>query len=217
LSEIMEITNGVAPPPHAQLIEMGTAFIHSRLVYLAAKLGLADLLADGAKSAAELAGPTGMHERSLHRFLRTLSSLGVLAEGPGGRFGLTALGEALKTGAAGSARASILSFGGWCWNSFGEFDYSVATGKSAFRKIYGMPPFEYLSKDAQEAAWFSETMVGFHGAEPPAVAAAYDFSPFATIVDVGGATGNMLVHCSRSTQRATWSALRPGPRRSECS
>jgi len=35
-------------------------------------------------------------------------------------------------------------------------------------------------------------MVGFHGAEPPAVAAAYDFSKFETIVDVGGATGNML-------------------------
>ena len=39
---------------------------------------------------------------------------------------------------------------------------------------------------------FSETMIGIHGAEPPAVAAAYDFSRFATIVDAGGATGNLL-------------------------
>jgi hypothetical protein len=39
---------------------------------------------------------------------------------------------------------------------------------------------------------FSETMVGLHGAEPAAVAAAYDFSQFETIIDVGGATGNLL-------------------------
>jgi len=35
-------------------------------------------------------------------------------------------------------------------------------------------------------------MVGFHGGEPPAVAEAYDFSGVKTVVDVGGATGNML-------------------------
>jgi O-methyltransferase len=49
-------------------------------------------------------------------------------------------------------------------------------------------------RDPQEASWFSETMIGFHGAEPSAVAAAYDFSAFGTVVDVGGSTGNMLVH-----------------------
>jgi hypothetical protein len=39
---------------------------------------------------------------------------------------------------------------------------------------------------------FSEAMVGIHGAEPPAVAAAYDFSGLTAIVDVGGATGHLL-------------------------
>ena len=55
-----------------------------------------------------------------------------------------------------------------------------------------MPLFEYLAQHPEEASYFSEAMVGFHGAEPPAVAAAYDFSGFKTVVDVGGATGNML-------------------------
>jgi hypothetical protein len=55
-----------------------------------------------------------------------------------------------------------------------------------------MPLFEYLAKNPEDASVFSETMVGFHGQEPPAVARAYDFSTFDTIVDVGGATGNML-------------------------
>src|SRR4029450_4764557 len=44
----------------------------------------------------------------------------------------------------------------------------------------------------EEASYFSEAMVGFHGDEPPAVAAAFDFSGFKTVVDVGGATGPLL-------------------------
>jgi hypothetical protein len=102
------------------------------------------LLADELKSAAELAGPTRTQERALHRLMRTLSSPGVLTEGTGGRFGLTEMGEALKRGAPGSARASIVTFGGWAWNAFGEMGYSVESGKSSFTKVYGMPPFEWM-------------------------------------------------------------------------
>ena len=79
-------------------------------------------------------------------------------------------------------------------SAFAEFQYSLETGKTAMEKVFGMPAFDYLAQHPQEAAQFSEAMVGIHGAEPPAVAAAYDFSRLATIVDVGGATGNMLGH-----------------------
>ena len=69
---------------------------------------------------------------------------------------------------------------------------ALETGKTGFEKAFGMPVFEYLAQHPDEASYFSEAMVGFHGAEPPAVAAAYDFSAFNVVVDVGGATGNML-------------------------
>jgi len=62
---------GEVPPPHAQLIQMGTAYWISKVVYAAAKLGLADQLAAGPRSAAELAGPTRTHAPSLHRLMRT--------------------------------------------------------------------------------------------------------------------------------------------------
>ena len=55
-----------------------------------------------------------------------------------------------------------------------------------------MPLFEYLRQHPAEASDFSEAMVGFHGDEPPAVARAYDFTRFKNVVDVGGATGNLL-------------------------
>ena len=183
------------PPPHAQLIQMATGYWVSRIVYVAAQLGLADRLAGGARSAAELAAPMATHERTLHRLMRTLASLGILTEREESRFALTTLGEALKSGAPGSARSCILSMAGqWAWQAWEEFPYSVETGHTAMEKAFGIPIFEYLARNPQEASYFSEAMVGIHGSEPPAVAAAYDFSPFETLVDVGGATGNMLVH-----------------------
>ena len=180
-------------PPHAQLVQMAMAHWVSHIVYVAAKLSVADHLANGAKLADELAGPTGTQAPALYRLMRTLAHLGILTEDDSHRFALTPLGDALKTGAPGSARASILTLASdWMSRGLGQLLYSVETGKSGFEKSLGMPIFDWLAKHPQEASMFSETMVGIHGAEPPAVAAAYDFSNFATIVDVGGATGNLL-------------------------
>ena len=180
-------------PPHIQLIQMGRAFIVSRTVYAAAKLGLADQLASGPKSAAELAGPMQVHAPSLHRLMRTLASLGVLTERTERRFALTDLGEALKTGAPGSARSSLIFSGSsWAQSGWDNLIYSVETGKPGFDKAQGVPLFDYLAQHPEDASLFSEMMVGLHNQEPPAVASAYDFSVFETIVDVGGATGNML-------------------------
>ncbi len=182
-----------ALPPHAQLIQMGTASWISAIVYAAAKLGIADHLAAGPRSAVELAGTTRTHAPSLYRLMRTLAGLGILTERDGQRFALTPLGEALKAGAPGSARATLMAFCGPAfWHSWEEILYSLETGKTGFEKACGMPVFEYLAQHPEEASYFSEAMVGFHGAEPPAVARAYDFSSAKTVVDVGGATGNML-------------------------
>lgn len=192
------------PAPHIQLIQMGRAFVISRTVYAAAKLGLADQLASGPKSAEELAGPMKAHAPSLHRLMRTLASLGILTEGTEQRFALTDLGEALKTGAPGLARSSLLMSGApWSQRGWDNLAYSVQTGKTGFEKAQGVTFFDYLAQNPDDASLFSETMIGFHSQEPPAVAAAYDFSTFETIVDVGGATGNML---------ATVLASHSGPR-----
>ena len=180
-------------PPHLQLIQMGVASWVSAVVYAAAKLGIADHLTAGPRSAVELASTTRTHAPSLHRLMRTLAGLGILTERDAQRFALTPLGEALKTGAPGSARATLMAFCGPAfWHSWEEILYSLETGKTGFEKACGMPLFEYLAQHPEEASYFSEAMVGFHGSEPPAVARACDFSGVTTVVDVGGATGNML-------------------------
>jgi hypothetical protein len=182
-----------AVPSHVQLIQIATAARDLRILYAAAKLELADQLAAGPKSAAELAGPMHAHAPSLHRLMRTLASLGILTERTEQRYALTTLGEALKTGAPGSARATVLYLGNpLSQSTWDHMVYSIQTGKTGFENAHGMPFFDYLAQHPEDASLFSETMVGFHSQEPPAVAAAYDFSTFNTIVDVGGATGNML-------------------------
>ncbi len=188
-----ERTAAPALPAHVQLIQMCAGAWVSAAVYAAAKLGLADHLAAGPRSASDLAPATGTHAPTLHRFMRTLAGLGILTEGDDQRFGLTPLGEALKDGAPGSARSTLIAFGGPAfWRSFEEILYSLETGKPAFDKVWGMPVFDYFAQHPDAASHFSESMVGFHGSEPPTVAEAYDFSGVQTVVDVGGATGNML-------------------------
>lgn len=182
-----------AVPAHLQLIQMAAGSWISAVVYAAAKLELADHLAGGPKSAAELAAVTHTHAPSLHRLLRTLAGLGIVTERESEHFALTPLGEALKSGAPGSARSTLLAFcGPAMWRSWEEIVYSLQTGKPGFEKAHGVPFFDYLAGHPEQASHFSEAMVGFHGSEPPTVAEAYDFSSFSTVVDVGGATGNML-------------------------
>ncbi len=181
------------PPPHVQLVQMAMAHWGSHIVYVAAKLNLADHLAKEPMNANQLAEITGTHPPSLYRLMRTLASLGIMTEDSSHRFSLTAVGDAMKTGAPGAARATILTIASPWWSSgFAELMYSVQTGKPGFEKMVGMPVFDWFAKNPEEASLFNETMVGIHGAEPAAIAGAYDFSGMKNIVDVGGSTGNLL-------------------------
>jgi hypothetical protein len=180
-------------PPHVQVIQMATAYWVSQLIYTATKLGVPDLLAEGPRSSADLAQATHTNPRAFHRFLRSLAGFGIVAQQDDGRFDVTSLGATLQTGAPGAARATVLTMAGpWAWGAFADLQYCLETGNTAVERVLGMGLFDYLAAHPEEAAQFSESMVGIHGAEPPAVAAAYDFSQYGSIVDVGGATGNML-------------------------
>ena len=180
-------------PPHAQLVQMGTAHWMSHVLYVAAKLSLADHMAKGRTRVDDIATSTKTQSPTLGRFLRTLGHLGLVIEDGTGHFTLTPLGEALKTGAPGSARAAILTLASpWMTNGWTRLFESVQTGKPGLEQALGIPIFDWLAQHPEEASLFSETMVSFHGAEPAAVAAAYDFSAMNTVIDIGGATGNLL-------------------------
>jgi predicted O-methyltransferase YrrM len=180
-------------PPHVQLIQMGVAIWQARAVYAAAELGLADLLANGARSSEDLARQTETHAPSLCRLLRALASCGIVTETARGHFASTPLGDALRDGAPGAARATILTIAGsWQWKAWGNFLHALRTGESGVQAAFGKNLFDYLAGEPVHSGRFNEAMVGMHGAVAPAVVAAYDFSRFKSIVDVGGGKGALL-------------------------
>jgi SAM-dependent methyltransferase len=172
---------------------MMVAIWRARAVYAAAELNLADLIAGGRQTAGELADVTETHAGSIHRLLRALAACGVLTEVTTGCFALTPLGAALRSDAPGTARATVLTLGGdWQWKAWDKFLYSLRTGQPALRAAFGTSLFEYLVAHPEDGTRFNEAMIGIHGLDGPAVIAAYDFSSFKSVVDVGGGTGMLL-------------------------
>jgi hypothetical protein len=180
------------PPP--ALRQMLTSFFISQALYVAAELGIADLLKDGAKSSDELARSAGADSRSLYRLLRCLASVGVFDEVEPKHFGLTPLGASLQTDAPGSLRAYARYLGGdWYWRAWGNLLYSVRTGGPAFDHVFGTEMFEYLAQHPEASRRYSEAM-GSRSAEDNAeITAACDFSSMRRIVDVGAGRGSLLV------------------------
>src|SRR5262245_34445800 len=96
-------------PAHVRLIQMAVSIWSARAVYAAARLGLPDLLADGPRTPEDLASATSTNSQALARLLRALASCGILTETQRRHFALTPFGAALRTGAPGAARATILT------------------------------------------------------------------------------------------------------------
>ena len=180
-------------PPEVVVTQMIFGKWVAMAVSVAAKLRVADALAAGPKSAADLAAETGTHAPSLYRVLRALAGVGVFAEGADGRFAQTPLSAVLRSDVPGSMRALADYCGAdWSWRPWGHLLDAVRTGRTAFDAVFGEPVFEYLAKHPDESAVFNEGMTGFSMQEAPAVAEAYNFSPFDTVVDVGGGHGHLL-------------------------
>lgn len=187
---------GAAPPP-AILLQMMTGYWGSQALYVAAKLGIADLLADGPVDSAELATATGSDARSLHRVLRALASVGVFTEVIPGRFALTPLADLLRTGPPHSMRALAIMYAEEQYHAWGDILHSVRTGAPAFEQRYGSGYFDYLARHPASGQVFNEAMTGWTNQVAGAVATTYDFSPFGTVVDVAGGHGALLADILR--------------------
>jgi hypothetical protein len=154
----------------------------SRALDLAARLGIADLLAAGARPAAALAAETGTDAAALRRVLRLLASVGVFEEREDGTFGLTELGSLLRSDVSGSARAQVQLFAGiGIQDSWRELEYCVRTGQPAFRQH--SPGADAFSAMGDEAARiFDAAMATFAPATSAAMAEAYDFTAIGTVI-----------------------------------
>jgi hypothetical protein len=173
---------------HDQLNRLVGGYSYTQTIYVAAKLGIADLLKDGPRPVGELAKATGTNPRALHRLLRALASIGIFAEDQGG-FTLTPLAECLLDP---STKVMATMRGEFQYRAWGELLYSVQTGESAFKKLHGKPIFDYFSENPDTGKLFDQAMTGVHGRETEAMLEAYDFTGIKRLADIGGGNGSVI-------------------------
>jgi ubiquinone/menaquinone biosynthesis C-methylase UbiE len=180
-------------PSTASLYPVISGYMASQAIHVAARLGIADLIAAGTNTSEALARATETHASSLHRLLRALVGLGLLEQIMPTRFALTPLGSTLRTEVPGSLRNAALYFGSeLMWQGWGELLRSIRTGETAMRHLHGMGTFEYRAEHPEQAAVFNGAMSELTRQVAAAVVAVYDFSKFERIVDVGGGNGTLV-------------------------
>jgi hypothetical protein len=176
----------------AKLLELIVIPRITESIRVAAELGVADLLADGPKSAEQLADATRVNAPSLQRVLRALASFGVFSQDDLGRFALSPMGEFLKSGVEGSLRPAALFYSTERWAPIiGQLLHCVKTGETAVQKL-ASSGWDLLQGDPATAELFNASMTAYSTLHLTGVLEAYDFSPIGKIVDVGGGHGKII-------------------------
>src|ERR1700740_2261123 len=180
-------------PAHVGILQILTGAHVAGAIACLAQLGIPDLVDGAPKSAEELASQIGADPRALYRLMRATASVGVLAEGPDGKFSQTPMSTVLCSNATPSLR-SFAIMGGREWHGRGwsHLEYCVRTGKQALDKIYGMPIFQFFEQHPEEGQLFQQSMSDLSTIDGPAVADAYSFGEIHSLVDVGGGHGLLL-------------------------
>ena len=188
-----------ATAPQRELARLIDSYLTTQLLYVAARLGLADALADGPRTGREIAAAVGADPDALTRILRGLVLEDVLAEEDDGRFALTALGERLRDGVPGSLRGAALARGELYWSAAAGLLRAVTEGGTAFEHVHGEPFFARLAADPEREAAFQASMADRAQREAADVVAAYGFAGIGELVDVGGGSGVLLEAILRAT------------------
>lgn len=182
-----------------QLYAEAMGYTYAAALRVAAQIRVADHLTDGPRTAAELGEATGTDPAGLRRVLRLLVARDVFAEDEDGRFRLTAKGDALRSDAPVPARSGILMFTDrMFWTVTHEVATIIGDPGASFEAVFGMPLDDYFAERPETEELFYDGMEKVSDAEEPQVAEAYDFPPGATVVDVGGRFGGLLLAVLRS-------------------
>jgi SAM-dependent methyltransferase len=161
----------------------------AQAVYVATKLAVPDLLADGPRTTGDLAAASGADPTALRRVLDTLAAAGVLRAAGDDSYSLSSVSELLRTGAPGGGREIALLQGNEVFRSFAEIEYTVRSGRPAFEKVFGQPFYDYLATDPEVASAFHGPMAA---QPPPAHLSDVDLTTARTLIDLGGGTGALL-------------------------
>jgi O-methyltransferase domain/Dimerisation domain len=187
----------MTPSPAQAVLAMARSYRSSQLLYVAAKLKIADLLLDGPKSCLEIAVSIGASKDALCRVMRGLAMLGVFERQHDGQFALTELSKLLVTDAPGSLSPSLIFLGGEQYRAWGDLLQTVMTGAPAFPRLFG-DPFIYYDQHPEAGEAFDQLMTASSKMVSTAISYNYDFPDSGTVVDVAGGEGFLLAAILKS-------------------
>lgn len=180
-------------PPAWKLMRLLDGFVTTQLLYVAAKLGVADVLAEGPRTGAEIAAAVDADHDALVRVLRGLVTDDVLAEEPDGRFALTPVGACLA-----AMHGAALARGEVYYEAASGLLETVREGGTAYEHVYGERFFDHLARHPDREAAFQGSMASRSEQEARDVVAAYDFTGLRRLVDVGGGREVLLAEILRA-------------------
>ena len=147
------------------------------MIYVAAKLRIADHLSDGPKTVAELATSNKGSPRHTISTSPSLAGMGIFTEDDGMRFRLNPRPSYFAPGVPGSLRATAEVTGeDWMWRPWGALLHSVQTGETAFNHLYGKNTFDWLAAHPDAARLFDDSQAESSGGAARAIVTSYDFS-----------------------------------------
>lgn len=181
-----------AVPPQARFFHWLQGWASLLLCHSLVKTGIFEQMAGHSRTVDELAEACQLHAPTLFRVLRMTTALEITAQ-EGDRYSLTGLGQAMLKDAPGSLYNNIAMLGSDAYQRpWQNFAYTLATGESAFTHVMGAPFFDYLEQHPELGIPFQQAQAAYSLMTDPPLAAAYDFSPFRTVCDVGGGQGAFL-------------------------
>lgn len=182
------------------LRQLALGFIPAQLVHVAARLGVADALADGPREVPALAAAMDADPDSLARLLRALRVIGIVTEPEPRVVALTDLGQPLRADHPASLRSMILLYGDEAtWRAWGALTHSVRTGETAFDHVHDEPAFDHFARHPALSRTFNDAMVEGTRRIAPAVAEVHEFSRHRVVMDVGGGRGTLLAAILQAT------------------
>ena len=181
--------------PQEQILGIVNNHWQSCCVGAAAQLELADVLADGPLHVDLLAERTKTHGPSLYRLLRALESTGIFTQTSPRVFGNTPASDCLRRNLPGSNWAWIrftLCSGAPVFEGWRGLMLSLKNGRAGFDQVTGQNGWEHMQSNPETATIFNQAMRDLSTAISPAVAAAFDWSRYPVIADIGGGIGSQL-------------------------
>ena len=194
---LLALADAVVPPQLA-LFERGMGVAQTQLLRCAVRLGVAERLRGGPRSAADLARACGVSEDALFRALRALAALGVFELRADGRFANNRLSLALRAGARGSFADFVVYLGSRSNTlAWGDLERTLADGASAFERVHGESVWAWFRRHPEEERSFAAAMIHITELDAPAIAAGYPFGELRRVCDVAGGHGTLLAEVLR--------------------